>query len=241
MRFFLPAFLVIVAPLAPAQSAPFRPPSTLNRPYFVELETKREQTLADGTHIVQVTRQKRYRDSQGRIRMEFYLNSDVGQSPRTNVNITDLAAGQTMSWMVGDHMESVYTVGKILVATPSDGIPRQSVPASSQQNQRPQQTQEPLGMQDVQGISCKATRITTIFPVGMIGNDRPVTVVSEHCMSQELGLELSGHVTDPRSGTTTTTVISINRMEPDAALFRPPAGFSERRMVDSTAAPTSGQ
>jgi hypothetical protein len=228
----------MAVPFSSAQSASFRLPSVLDSPYSVELEQKREQTLADGTHIVQVTRQKRYRDSQGRMRMEFNLSSDTGNFPRTSVTISDPAADKTMSWMVGDHMESVYNVGKMLVAPASD-IPQQSVPTPTQQHQRPQQTRESLGMQDVQGVPCRATRTTTVYLAGMIGNDHPVTVISEQCYSQELGLALSAHSSDPRYGTSTTTVVSISRTEPDAALFHPPAGFVERKMVDGT--PASGQ
>jgi hypothetical protein len=229
----------MVVPFSSAQSASFRPPSVLNSPYSVELEQKREQTLADGTHVVHVTREKRYRDSQGRMRMEVNLSSDTGDFPRTSVSISDPATGKTMSWMVGDHMESVYTVGKMNMGMPPASVPQQSVPTPPQQHQRPQQTREPLGMQDVQGVSCRATRTTTVYLAGMIGNDRPVTVVSEQCYSQELGLALSAHSSDPRYGTSTTTVVSVSCTEPDAALFHPPAGFVERKMVDGT--PASGQ
>lgn len=212
----------------PAQSATYHP-------YIIELEQKREQTLADGTHIVHVSHEKHYGDSEGRTRVDYSLSSENGDSPRTSVIIFDRVGKVTFSWMTGDHMESTYTVNTMPGHIASD-VPHQSAPSTTQSAPRPQQTNQSLGTQEVQGFACLATRSTVVYPIGAVGNDHPITVVSERCMSKEFNLQLSASGSDPRTGTYTLTAISISREEPDASLFQPPSGFIERKVVSVTPA-----
>ncbi|WP_156784970.1 hypothetical protein [Terriglobus roseus] len=213
------------------QGNPARPAT--RHPYIIEIEEKREQTLADGTHIVRVSREKHYGDSQGRTRVDYFVNSDIGDSPRTNVLIFDPVKKVTFSWVIGDHMESTYTVSTMHSPNATD-VPHQSSPSTTRPAPKLQRTNESLGMQEVQGFACLATRSTVVYPIGVLGNDRPITNVSEHCMSKEFNLQLSASGSDPRSGTYTLTAQSISREEPDPSTFLPPPGFIERKVVSVT-------
>lgn len=205
-----------------AQSAPVKP-------YIIEFEQKREQTLADGTHIVQISHTKRYRDSQGRTRIDYVQNSETGDFPHTNVMVYDANGRFAMSWMIGDHMESSYTTGT-MPGNSDSAVAHQSIPSATQSHAQLQRTTEQLGVQEVQGFPCAASRATVVYPVGMIGNDKPITNVTEHCVSGEFKLTLRDRTIDPR-GSISLTAISISRQEPDASVFQPPAGFVERKTV----------
>lgn len=83
-------------------------------------------------------------------------------------------------------------------------------------------------MQQVQGEPCEASRITSVYPVGFLGNDRILTTVAERCVSHEFGRALLEVVQDPRYGTRTLTLQSITRGDPDPTLFHPPADYAEK-------------
>jgi hypothetical protein len=198
----------------------------------MEFEQKREQTLSDGTHIVQIYQQKRYGDSQGRTRTEFTTHSESGEANRTTVSVFDPNQKISLSWTIGDHIESTYFVNTM--GRDATSAPQQSYPTPTQSGPKILRTNEQLGMQEVQGFSCTATRSTTVYPIGTVGNDRPITSVYERCTSSEFGFALSDKTIDPRSGTFSLTAISISREEPNPSLFQPPAGFIERKTINVT-------
>jgi hypothetical protein len=87
-------------------------------------------------------------------------------------------------------------------------------------------TKEDLGQQIVEGVPAKGTRTTSVIAAGSIGNELPITVVSEEWTSIDLKvLVMTKHV-DPRSGETTYRLTGITRGEPNQALFEPPAGVT---------------
>jgi hypothetical protein len=87
-------------------------------------------------------------------------------------------------------------------------------------------TKEDLGQQIVEGVPAKGTRTTSVIAAGSIGNELPITVVSEEWTSIDLKvLVMTKHV-DPRSGETTYRLTGITRGEPNPSLFEPPAGVT---------------
>jgi hypothetical protein len=81
-------------------------------------------------------------------------------------------------------------------------------------------------MQTINGVVAEGTRITHTIPVGQIGNEKPLQVVSERWYSSDLQIVLKSTRTDPRFGTTTYTVTSLQRTEPAATLFAVPADYT---------------
>lgn len=87
-------------------------------------------------------------------------------------------------------------------------------------------TKEDLGQQIVEGVPAKGTRTTSVIPAGKIGNELPISIVSEEWTSIDLKvLVMTKHV-DPRSGETTYRLTGITRGEPSASLFELPAGVT---------------
>ena len=91
---------------------------------------------------------------------------------------------------------------------------------------RPKPTSEDLGTQSFFGVLAAGKRTTTIFPEGYFGNDRPIQMVSEVWVSDELGLTLLEKHSDPRIGELITRVTSLDRVEPDPALFQIPPDYT---------------
>src|SRR5580704_17308427 len=211
--------------------------SKAGAPYSLVQETHRSSTLADGTHIEETSRTAHmYRDSQGRTRMEVYITMPHGseRAPElTFVTIIDPVAGK--SYSLNPRTQTATETGFPFAGTLSRNAPTPTVGAGSgagSQTQAalmaesmPQMTHESLGPQEMDGVTVTGTRFTQTFPVGSIGNDRPIVVVRTIWHSEELGIDMLGEVSDPRTGNVTTRVTQLDRTEPDPALFQVPADY----------------
>jgi hypothetical protein len=83
-----------------------------------------------------------------------------------------------------------------------------------------------LGVKVIEGVTAKGRRETQTIPTGQIGNDRPISVVSETWYSDELqAIVLSRH-SDPRVGDSEYKVTNVSRAEPSRSLFEVPAGYT---------------
>lgn len=85
---------------------------------------------------------------------------------------------------------------------------------------------ESLGTQTIEGVLAEGTRTTMIFPEGSMGNDRPITTVSETWMSPDLNTAVLSKSSDPRFGENTTKLTNLVMAEPDPALFQVPGDYS---------------
>jgi len=89
--------------------------------------------------------------------------------------------------------------------------------------------EESLGQKVIDGVTAAdGKRVTIVLPAGSIGNQQPITVVSEQWFSPELEILVMTRHSDPRSGETTYTVSNIARGEPAAGLFGVPADYTIR-------------
>lgn len=89
----------------------------------------------------------------------------------------------------------------------------------------PEMKQEDLGPQTIEGVLATGHRMTMTWPAGSQGNDRPFDVVNENWFSPDIKETVLSKNSDPRSGESTTKLINIDRAEPAAALFIPPADY----------------
>ena len=87
-------------------------------------------------------------------------------------------------------------------------------------------TTEDLGSQTMQGIAVTGTRTTRTIPKGQIGNDAPISIVTEVWTSPELKTVVYSKRTDPRMGEQTFQLTNISRSEPGPSLFTVPSGFT---------------
>ncbi len=98
--------------------------------------------------------------------------------------------------------------------------------ASEQAKGRRNLTVEDLGTQVINGVQAQGARVTNTIPVGAIGNNRELKVVSERWESKDLGVQVKTVNTDPRFGTTTYDLTNIIQGPPDPSLFRVPSDYA---------------
>jgi hypothetical protein len=91
---------------------------------------------------------------------------------------------------------------------------------------RDQRTEETLPGRTIEGVWAEGVRRTTTIAAGAIGNERPITIVSEEWTSPDLRTLVLTQHTDPRVGTSTYKVVNIVRGDPDPSLFQVPADYT---------------
>jgi hypothetical protein len=195
-------------------------------PFSAVSVSETTQVLPDGNRIHRTTSAAMFRDSEGRFRREVTLPAigplaASGKTPHF-VSILDPVAG--FRYMLDPDDK---TVRKTSVNEKGRG-PRgeffeKRIPA-------PKMTDdvktESLGTQVIEGVSAEGTRVTRTIPVGRIGNDKPIEIVSERWYSADLQMVVMTKRSDPRFGTTTYQLTKIQRQEPAAALFQVPSDYT---------------
>jgi hypothetical protein len=84
---------------------------------------------------------------------------------------------------------------------------------------------EDLGSQTMEGVFVTGVRTTRTIPAGQIGNDKPISIVTEVWTSPDLKTIVYSKRSDPRMGEQTFQLTNISRSEPDPSLFTVPADF----------------
>ncbi len=75
-------------------------------------------------------------------------------------------------------------------------------------------------------MSAQGTRVTHTIPAGQIGNEKAITIVSEHWYSTDLQIMVMSKRSDPRFGETAYTLTNIQRSEPAVSLFAVPSDYT---------------
>jgi hypothetical protein len=84
---------------------------------------------------------------------------------------------------------------------------------------------EDLGTETIEGLVVIGTRTTRTIPAGEMGNEKPISIVTEVWTSPDLKTIIYSKRSDPRMGEQTFKLNNIVRAEPDASLFTVPADF----------------
>ena len=231
--------------------------TTTGAPYSAEAVTVVSQTLADGNRIFRESKAAVFRDTAGRTRREqglTIIGSMVGGAEeRQEVHIADPQAGVSYILDMRNRTAHKLAAPKIARAQASAAatgagtfefnLPLPPPPPGGEgavffrrgvfANSKPPAI-EPLGRQLVEGVEAEGTRSTITIPAGQIGNELPLSIVSERWFSPELKVLVLSRQTDPRFGETTYRLTNIVRAEPSPDLFEPPPDFT---VVDAGAAP----
>ena len=200
-------------------------------PFSALAVSETTQTLTDGNqitnHITRTTHTNLFRDSQGRFRREATLPgigplATSGQ-PKSFVLISDPVASQT--FVLHPDTKIAEKMGK-----PSGKMKGPSKNMTGYWKERSTEDAglktEDLGTQVIAGVNAQGTRHTRTIPAGEIGNDKPITIVSERWYSNDLQMVVMSKRSDPRFGETTYTLTNIQRQEPAASLFAVPADYT---------------
>jgi len=78
----------------------------------------------------------------------------------------------------------------------------------------------------VNGVLAQGKKTTRTIAAGKIGNQLPITIITETWYSPDLHMIVMSKRTDPRFGDTTFQIENIQRGEPSADLFQLPADYT---------------
>src|SRR5258708_17102933 len=84
---------------------------------------------------------------------------------------------------------------------------------------------EALGNGNIEGVDCTGTRQTIAIPAGTLGNEKPISIVTETWFSPAIAAVVESTTDDPRYGKTTYQLTNVQLSEPARSLFEPPANF----------------
>jgi hypothetical protein len=200
-------------------------------PFSAVAVSESTQTLADGNHIARKTQTNLFRDSQGRFRKEVTLPAigplATSGQPKSFVFINDPVAGTNFilhaDTKTAEQMGRPFGGMKGLL---KDALKGKRESRQQQEIANGSLKKEDLGTQTIAGVSAQGTRVTHTIPAGQIGNDKAITIVSEHWYSNDLQMVVMSKRSDPRFGDTTYTLTNIQRQEPTASLFAVPADYT---------------
>ena len=219
-------------------------------PYSATITNESVQTLADGNRIVQSSTGTTARDSHGRTRQDAPLppigNLSAANAPHLvfimdpvaqvsyTLNLTDKTA-EKMSIPSGAPGPSAATAGARQVFVTQSGAvqvpdappppPAIAMVKSLGSEEHAEVTTEDLGTETMEGLLVTGARTTRTIPAGEIGNEKPISIVTEVWTSPDLKTIVYSKRNDPRMGEQTFKLANIVRAEPDASLFTVPADF----------------
>ena len=207
----------------------------VGQPYSAVQVHGTTRTLADGSTVSHHGHHVVARDAEGRVHVEMRMaNGRNGEPDQVMVFVMDPVAHTLTTWL-----SNVPNQPKVasLIKMPAPGKDASPAPAEKNpaEDHRPQPiiTTEDLGAKTIQGLETTGKRTTTIVPVGRSGNSAPITKTYEVWTSADMGLVVKQVWTDPRYGERTVELKDLTRGAPDAALFRPPAGYTVKDAVES--------
>jgi hypothetical protein len=230
------ALLVQATGSSSGQGAHIGSPQANNLPYTLTRTTTIVHRLANGTIITRTFTAKMAWDSEGRtydeIQETLHIRADGQPVDSDTYFVSDPVARTNVKW---DKRTKIAIVthwtnsGTLQHRTQSMQVPdvdkaRQPQGVISTQ----QVTTEDLGVRTIAGIEAQGTRTTGVIPAGDVGNDQPLSIVTENWTSTQYHLPLLTITDDPRMGKRTDEVTGFQPGEPDPALFQIPKGYTVR-------------
>ena len=225
-------------------------------PYAAEAVTETTQTLADGNRITRKSSANVYRDSAGRTRREETISAlgpwaAGGDAPKV-IFIQDPAASTGYHLDPQTHVAHKMPMGKgtfffsqtgavasgqknvtfqRMVVPPagaevSGAVGAVALAAPGGKISKPDVKAESLGKQTIEGVEAEGTRSTATIPAGAIGNEMPISSVTERWYSAELQTVVMSKRSDPRFGETVYRLTNIQRGEQPASLFEVPPDYT---------------
>jgi hypothetical protein len=136
------------------------------------------RNLAGGNAVVNQVTGNFYRDAQGRTRTERQNLVTVQDPAAHTLTIIDLTAGVARQF-----------------TAPQGTAGGPSMSAALGKN-----SGKDLGVQSIQGVPARGTRLTSVLPVGAVGNLLPITQVAEFWVSDSLNLIVMEKTDDALQG-----------------------------------------
>lgn len=192
-------------------------------PFTAKAELETVNQLPDGMLITHKTFNVIARDSLGRTHNEArrWIDPATGEEPKLiRIELYDPTT-QTRT--------TAFPLTR--TARQWSGAPAAFQPAQQVVAAKPETSSENIGTDAIEGIPVRGARVSQTYKPGALGNDRPLTIVTESWYSEDLQINLMTKRTDPRFGVQTVRVTELVRQEPDASLFAVPADY---KLVNET-------
>jgi hypothetical protein len=200
-------------------------PPVPHAPFTATLATEVVKYAADGAAMTFVNERRIARDPQGRVYQERWFLVPRGGRVKSSMNWIQIA---------DPNQRTLYSCGTerhicdLLVYDPTNGLSALS-PRKGSSGPLPEGggdvAWEDRGKRNIAGIETVGTRETTTADAGTIGNDQPLTHMSEYWHSEQLGINLLSVRSSPFFGKQTFIIIELTAAEPDPQLFELPIGF----------------
>lgn len=200
-------------------------PPMLDAPFTLSLHTEWARGLSDSGTITLVNQRRIARDGNGRIYEERWVLVPKAGKVESRMNLIQIADPNNHTllncFFNGRHICALvtYSESTSTVYKP-DGPPTGPLP-----NDTGFVTHENLGSDVILGVATAGTRETIVYNPGVFGNDQKLTLSREYWFASQLGIDLVSKRSDPRFGTQTFTVASLDLGEPSPQLFEIPEGF----------------
>lgn len=194
-------------------------PPKANAPFTSVVTAEWVRVLEDGTTTTRQNHRVVVRDSAGRIFQErrwLAAKDAPGENALLRIEISDPAK----------HTKYFCSPDKVCMLRDYDAAGDDATQETAGEgNDKVMLTREELGKSNISGVDVVGTRETRVIAAGVVGNDRPVTVIKEFWYSAQLGLNMQVKRVDPRVGTQTITVTEVSLAEPDPKYFQLPASY----------------
>jgi hypothetical protein len=226
------------------------PTGIAGSPYSGVAVTQSTTVFSDGNRIVRTNTTRYYRDGQGRTRVErTFGGQDGAEKPSQSnlmITITDPVGGELYFVRPQNRFVEAMKLGPGLIAA-------RSAAASAADRQVPfalmgigmaigaslsteaSSTSTSLGQKVVNGVTATGTHTVRTIPVGVLGNEKPITSTVDEWFSPDLDVPVQITQKSSIGGDVTLNLTQLVRGEPDAALFAPPAGYTVRDVSGAAA------
>ncbi len=200
-------------------------PPIANAPFFATLDTESVKYSADGASMTFVNQRHIGRNSQGKIYEERWMLVPKGTNIKSFMNWIQLADPQERTLYNCSPQKHICD---LLTYDPAEDLAAASTQVPKPrtvQTEQGSQTLEILGTQTLVGVETGGVRETSVTNAGVMGNDVPLTSLSEYWHSDKFGLNLLSMRSSPFFGKETFTISQFTPGEPDPHLFELPAGY----------------
>jgi hypothetical protein len=199
-------------------------PPIPHAPFYAALATECVKYAADGGSMTFVNERHIARNAQGQVYEERWMLVPKNSALKSYMNWIQLIDPKEHTLY---NCSPKRRVCDLLVYDPASDLEaatlRKGVTGQLKYGSR---TSEELGTRNILGIETIGIRDTKITYVGAMGNDQPLTDMSEYWHSDRLGINLLSIRSSPFFGKQTFTITELTASDPDPQLFDLPAGYT---------------
>ncbi len=196
-------------------------------PYSATLSNTMLQHLADGNTITRSTTGQVARDSDGRTFEQVTITGGAMSGPGTKslTFISDPVAGYSYV-LDSANKTAVQRPFHAKTGAGSMGPGGPNASGDATRPQRPNTTEATLPADSSSGVIAEGKTITRTIPANTMGNAQQIVSTDQVWYSSDLQIVVKSVRSDPFFGESTYALTNIVSKEPDASLFKVPAGYT---------------